>query len=197
VALVNFADAQALLIRVVEQLYAQRHSPLPGALVKAQLLSEAASGDATFNEHELGFRNFLEFVKKVPEVAVQIRIGSDMLLAPARAADTLSAYAQPLPRLRRDFWRAFIEFPVPNTVRLYDPVEDKIFYENAPSARNGINIEPVSRETQIAWRRTFSDEQAENVKGSLLASHRRKLSERLHARVPRLLIYLFTEFFFL
>jgi hypothetical protein len=170
VALLNFADSQALLIRVLEQLYAQRHSPVPGALVKAQLLSEAASNDSTFNEHELGVKNFLEFVRKVPEVAVQIRIGSDMLLAPARAADTLSAYARPLPRLRRDFWRAFIEFPVPNTVRLYDPIEDKIFYESVPPTRKGINIEPVSRETQIAWRKTFSEEQAENVKGALLAS---------------------------
>ena len=69
-----------------------------------------------------------------------------MLLAPARAADTLSAYAQPLPRLRRDFWRAFIEFPVPNTVRLYDPVERQDLLRKRPiGARNGINIEPVSR----------------------------------------------------
>ena len=111
----DLADSQALLVRVVERLYAQRHSPVPGALVKAQLLSEAASQDATFNENELGLRNFLEFVKTVPEIAIQIRIGSDMLLAPATAADTLAAYARPLPRLRRDFWRAFIEFPVPSS----------------------------------------------------------------------------------
>jgi hypothetical protein len=170
VPLLNFADSQALLVRIVERLYAQRHSPVPGALVKAQLLSEAASNDATFSEHELGLRTFLEFVKRVPEISVQTRIGSDMLLAPAIAADTLAAYARPLPRLRRDFWRAFIEFPVPSTVRLYDSVEDKIFYESVPPTRNGIKIEPVSRETQIAWRRTFSEQQPENVKGSLLAS---------------------------
>ena len=36
--------------------------------MKAQLLSEAASDDATFSEHELGLRNFLEFVKRVPEI---------------------------------------------------------------------------------------------------------------------------------
>ncbi len=165
----NFDDSKQLLVSVVERLYAQRHSPVPGALVKAQLLTEAASNAATFSEQELGAKTFLEFVKRVPEVAVQIRIGSDVLLAPATAADTLSAYARPLPRLRRDFWRAFIEFPIPNTVRLYDPIEDKIFYENTPTTRNGITIEPVSRETQIAWRRTFSEEQPENVKGSLLA----------------------------
>jgi hypothetical protein len=166
----NLTDSQALLVRVVQGLYSKRHSPIPGALIKAQLIAEAASNGATFNERELGLRNFLEFVKTVPEIAVQIRIGSDMLLAPATAGDILSAYARPLPRLRRDFWRAFIEFAVPNTVRLYDPTEDKIFVENLPTARKGIIIEPVTRETQIAWRRSFSDEQPENAKGSLLSS---------------------------
>jgi hypothetical protein len=124
----NLDDARALLLEVLQKLYAQRHSPVPGALVKARLISEASSIDATFNESELGFKNFSEFVKTVPDVAVQIRLGSDMLLAPATAGETLSAYARPLPRLRRDFWRAFIEFPVPYTVRLYDRDEDKIFY---------------------------------------------------------------------
>jgi len=170
VSLLNLTDSQALLIRVVQGLYGKRHSPIPGALVKAQLLNEAASIGATFNERELGLRNFLDFVKTVPDIAVQVRAGSDMLLAPATAGDILSAYARPLPRLRRDFWRAFIEFPIPNTVRLYDPTEDKIFVENLPAARNGIIIEPVTRDVQIAWRRSFSEEQAENVRGSLLSS---------------------------
>jgi hypothetical protein len=170
VPLLNLADSRALLVGVVQRLYAQRHSPLPGALVKAQLVVEASSSGATFSERELGFRNFLEFVKRVPDIAVQTRIGSDVLLAPATAGDILSAYARPLPRLRRDFWRAFIEFQIANTIRLYDPTEDRMFYENLPTTRKGIVIEPISREIQLAWRRSFSDEQSENVKGSLLAS---------------------------
>jgi hypothetical protein len=170
VSSLTLTDSRALLVQVVQRLYAERHSPLPGALVKAQLLAETASKGATFSEGELGFRNFLAFVKTVPDVAVQIRMGSDMLLAPASAADTLSAYARPLPRLRRDFWRAFIEFPVPNTARIYDPVEDKIFYEIVPTTRDGTVIEPISRSDQIAWRRNFSEEQPENVRGLLLAS---------------------------
>ena len=169
-SLLNLTDSRALLVRTVQGLYAQRHSPVPGALVKAQLITGAASNGATFNERELGLRNFLEFVKTEPAIAVQTRIGSDMLLAPATAGDLLSAYARPLPRLRRDFWRAFIEFSVPNTIRLYDPTEDKIFTENLPTQRKGTALEPVSREAQIAWRRSFSEEQPENVKGSLLAS---------------------------
>ena len=106
----NLADSRALLVRVVQTLYSKRHSPVPGALVKAQLVVEAASIGSTFDERDLGLRNFLEFVKTEQAIAVQIRIGSDMLLAPATAGDILSAYASPLPRLRRDFWRAFIEF---------------------------------------------------------------------------------------
>jgi hypothetical protein len=166
----NIEDARALLVRIVQGLYDKRHSPVPGALVKAQLISETVATGATFSERDYGLKNFLEFVKTAPEIAVQIRIGSDMLLAPATAGDILSAYARPLPRLRRDFWRAFIEFPIAGTIRLYDPTEDKIFVEKAPTAREGIVIEPVSRETQVAWRRAFAGEQPESVKGPLLAS---------------------------
>lgn len=163
-------DARALLVSIVQGLYDKRHSPVPGALVKAQLVSEAEKRDSSFNEREYGLKNFLEFVKTVPAIAVQIRIGSDMLLAPATAGDLLSAYARPLPRLRRDFWRAFIEFPIPGTTRLYDTVEDKIVVEQSPTARKGIIIEPISRETQITWRRAFAEEQPESVRGSLLGS---------------------------
>ncbi len=166
----SIEDARALLVRIVQGLYDRRHCPVPGALVKAQLITEAAAAGGTFSERDYGLKNFLEFVKTAPEIAVQIRIGSDMLLAPATAGDILSAYARPLPRLRRDFWRAFIEFPIPNTVRLYDSTEDRIFVEKLPTARKGIAIEPVSRETQVAWRRAFAEEQPESVKGPLLAS---------------------------
>lgn len=168
--LLNHLDSEALLIRVVQELYDKRHSPVPGALVKAQVVAKAAAEGSRFNERELNLRNFIEFVKTVPEVAFQIRAGSDMLLAPASAGDILLAYARPLPRLRRDFWRAFIEFPVSNTVRIYDAGEDKIFTDNHPSSRKGIVIDPVTRDTQIAWRRGFASEQSENVRGPLLVS---------------------------
>jgi hypothetical protein len=166
----NIADARSLLVRVVQDLYGNRHSPVPGALVKAQFTAQATASGDSFNEREHGLKNFLEFVKGVPEIAVQIRVGSDMLLAPATAGDLLSAYARPLPRLRRDFWRAFIEFPIPNTVRMYDTAEDKIYVDPAPSVRKGIVIDPIPKETQIAWRRSFAEEQPETVKGALLAS---------------------------
>ena len=169
-SLLKIEDARALLVRIVQGLYDKRHSPVPGALVKAQLVGEAAKQNATFNEREYGLKNFLEFVKTVPEIAVQIRIGSDMLLAPSTAGDLLLAYARPLPRLRRDFWRAFIEFPIADTKRLYDKEEDKILVEQLPTTRKGIVIEPVLRETQIAWRKGFAEEQPDSVKGSLLES---------------------------
>jgi hypothetical protein len=164
------AHARELLLRVVNRHYAERHSPLPGAFVKTQMLAEAQHDGAVFSERELGFRKFIEFIRTVPEIAIQGRYGSDILLAPATATQLLAAYASPLPRLRRDFWRAFIEFPVQNTVRLYDPAEDKILYEDVGTQRQGIVIEPVPRETQIQWRRTFSTEQPEAVREDLLAA---------------------------
>ena len=91
-----------------------------------------------------------------PDVAIQGRSGSDVLLAPVTAGELLAAYASPLPRLRRDFWRAFIEFPVETVARLYDPDEDKIVHVEAGAQRPGIEIEPVSREMQLQWRKTFS-----------------------------------------
>ncbi len=166
----NIEDARALVVRVIQDLYAKRNSPVPGALVKARVVSEATRSGAYFNEREYGHKNFLEFVKTIPEIGVQIRIGTDMLLAPSTACDVLSAYARPLPRLRRDFWRAFIEFPIPNTVRLYDSSEDKIFTDNKPSTHKGILIEPITREVQVEWRRNFAHEQPDPVRGTLLAA---------------------------
>jgi hypothetical protein len=162
--------ARELLLRVVNKHFAERHSPLPGAFVKAQMLAEAQQSGAVFSERELGFRKFIEFIRTVPEVAIQGRAGSDVLLAPATATQLLAAYASPLPRLRRDFWRAFIEFPVQNTVRLYDPAEDKVLYEDVGTQRQGIVIEPVLRETQLQWRRTFSAEQPGAIRNDLLAA---------------------------
>jgi hypothetical protein len=144
------ARARDLLLRVVQKSYAEGHSPLPGAFVKAQMLVEAQQDGALFNERELGFKRFIEFVRTIPEIAIQGR--SD------------------LPRLRRDFWRAFIEFPVENTVRLYDPGEDKILYEEATIQRQGVLIEPVPRDAQLQWRVTFAEEQPETIKKSLLAA---------------------------
>jgi hypothetical protein len=162
--------SRSLLVRVVQTLYDARHGPVPGALVKAQIIREAEQQGVSFSERELGFRSFIEFVKTTPGIGFQVRVGSDMLLAPSTATETLSAYAHPLPRLRRDFWRAFIEFPVPNTVRLYDEAEDKIFYEYTSTQRKGIPVEPISRETQIQWRQQFAEEQPDNIRGELLAA---------------------------
>jgi hypothetical protein len=164
------AGARDLLVRVVKKLYDERHSPVPGALLKAVLVTEAQKEGAEFSEHHLGFGKFIEFVRTVPEVAIQGRSGSDVLLAPITASALLAAYANPLPRLRRDFWRAFVEFPVENAVRLYDPTEDKILYEPRGTQRSGVPIDPVPRETQLQWRRTFSEQQPETIKDALLAA---------------------------
>jgi hypothetical protein len=166
----DLEQSRSLLLKVVQDLYSERHSPVPGALVKAEVIREGMQQGASFSERELGFKGFADFVRSVPGIGIQFRIGSDMLLAPSSATEFLSAYAHPLPRLRRDFWRAFIEFPVPNTVRLYDEVEDKILHEDATTQRKGVLIEPASRETQIQWRREFAEGQPDDIKGALLSA---------------------------
>jgi hypothetical protein len=169
-ASLDLDQSRSLLVQVVHALYSERHGPVPGALVKARIIREADQQVASFSERELGFSSFVDFVKATPGVALQIRTGSDMLLAPSSAAETLSAYSHFLPRLRRDFWRAFIEFPIPNTVRLYDESEDKVLYADAPTEKKGILIEPVPRDTQIQWRRKFAEEQPDDIKQGLQAA---------------------------
>jgi hypothetical protein len=166
----DHAGARELLLRVVGKYYALRHSPLPGAFVKAQMVESAKQDGHEFNERFLGFRKFIDFIRTVPDVAIQGRSGSDVLIAPVTAGELLAAYAEPLPRLRRDFWRAFIEFPIEGVVRLYDPGEDKIVHVEATAQRSGIEIEPVTREAQLQWRKTFSEEQPETVRNSLEAA---------------------------
>lgn len=166
----DYAQARELLLRVVNTFYAERHSPPPGAFVKAQMLVEAQNEGGTFSERELGFRRFVDFIKQIPEIAIQGRSGSDILLAPISATEILAAYAGPLPRLRRDFWRAFIEFPIEGSVRIYDPDEDKILHVEAGARRSGIVIDPVSRDTQLQWRSIFAEEQSAPIKERLLAA---------------------------
>lgn len=168
--ILDLAQSQQLLLRVVSEGYANRHSPVPGAYVKAELLLRTRDQEAVFSERELGFKSFLDFVKTVPQVAIQGRSGSDVLLAPATASEVLSAFAAPVSRIRRDFWRAFVEFPVSNTVRLYDPTEDKILHELTGTTRQGIVIEPIDRQTQFEWRKTFAAEQPDDLRTTLLAS---------------------------
>jgi hypothetical protein len=166
----DHAGARTLLLRVVENLYSKRNSPLPGALVKAQMVAEAKLTGNEFNETSLGVRKFIDFIKTVPEIAIQGRSGSDVLLAPEKAGELLAAFATPLPRLRRDFWRAFIEFPVDGVSRIYDPNEDKVLYFEGTVLRSGIHIEPIDKSTQLEWRRTFADEQPDPIRENLLAA---------------------------
>jgi hypothetical protein len=165
----DYARASDLLRRVVNRHYTERHIPISGAFVKSQMLAEVQADGSKFSERELGYRKFVEFVRSVEGIAIQGRAGSDILLAPVTAGELLASYATPLPRLRRDFWRAFIEFPVQGVVRLYDPDEDKIIHVEAGTQRPGIEVDAIAQEVQIQWRRTFSQEQPETIRSSLLS----------------------------
>jgi hypothetical protein len=168
VPIIGLERSYELLDKVVQNLYSRRHSPVPGAMVKAQLMIEAQLEGLVFNERQLGFDSFLSYIKTASRISIQIRPGSDMLLVPSTVTDTLSAYAVPLPIIRRDFWRAFIAFPVENSLRIYDPDEDKIFYDIVPTNRKGIAIDPVTRAEHIGWRKTFAKDQPEPTSQELL-----------------------------
>jgi len=104
------------------------------------MLADAKLDGHEFSESILGFRKFTDFIRTIPDVAIQGRSGSDVLLAPVTASELLAAYAAPLPRLRRDFWRAFIEFRWKAVVRLYDPEEDRIVHVEAGVQRPGSRL---------------------------------------------------------
>src|ERR1022692_13307 len=77
----DHSGARDLLLRVVNKYYAERNSPLPGAFVKAEMLTLAKEEGSEFSERALGLRKFIEFIRTVPDVAIQGRAGSDILLA--------------------------------------------------------------------------------------------------------------------
>jgi hypothetical protein len=150
------------------------------------MVAEAKLTGNEFNETSLGVRKFIDFIKTVPEIAIQGRSGSDVLLAPEKAGELLAAFATPLPRLRRDFWRAFIEFPVDGVSRIYEPNEDKVLYFEGTILRSGIQIEPIDKSTQLEWRRTFADEQPDPIRENLLAALNTKESSMFNEFSRRL-----------
>jgi hypothetical protein len=113
----------------------------------------------------LGFASFGAFMEQVPDISFERRPGSDFLAAPAGSSKLTKAFARPYIRIRRDFWRAFIEFPKPGTIRVYDGRDDKVLYLPAESPVEGPRISPVPESVQLAWRRQFVESELETLKG--------------------------------
>lgn len=155
--------------RVVRELHEKRHGPIPGAILKPAVTSAVANQGETFDVKALGLSSFADFVAAVPGIALQRRPGSDFLVAPTSSNEVLAAFAEDKPPIRRDFWRAFVEFPTANAVRLYDPASDKIRTEPLGSGTEGIVVEPIPLEVQLQWRREFAAEQSGEAHDALTA----------------------------
>jgi hypothetical protein len=159
-------------VEVVKKLFDERHGPVPGALVKPALIKRAGEEGALFDEHSLNVHSFIEFVESVPEVSLQRRPGSDFLVVPTGSEGLLPAFASPARNIRRDIWKAFLEFPKEGTERIYDVARDQVLYLRAGNEQQGVRISPVSRETQLQWRNEFAAEQPEPARSVLMEALR-------------------------
>ena len=153
---------------LINSIYEKRHSPIPGAILMPALTADLREADGSSDVKALlrsfGFRSFAAFMQDVPDIVFQRQPGSDFLVSPAGTQDITKVFARPVGRIRRDFWRAFIEFPNPDTIRVYDANEDKIVYQPANLSPIGPVIEPVPAEIQLGWRSQFSEETPEAIR---------------------------------
>jgi hypothetical protein len=152
---IDLQEFRTLVPQVVAELYQRRHSPVPGAVLKLELLHRATDQGKYFDQHSLGSGNFYDLVSKC-DVTVERRPGSDFVVFPKSASVTTAA-SQPAIRIQRDIWYAFVSFPVPGTRRSFDPVTHRVAYEDESIPLGGkVVIEPISVQQQLNWRKEFA-----------------------------------------
>lgn len=167
-------QAKDLLRTVLNQLWQDERRPLVGARLKAVLLKAASDRGAEFSERAIGYSGFTDFVSKSGFAAVKFRPGTDALIVPADEAEVLTRdEPDRRDRIRPDFWDAFVTFPVPREVRGYDPIADRIVKTSGSLPPSVKPITPISRETQIQWRKEFID--ALGTEGNPLTAVRSQL----------------------
>lgn len=152
---------------LVKELYQKRGGLVPGAVAKLQLKKRAQAKGGDFDENDLGYANFLAFAKEA-NVSVVTRPGSDFLLGPVGVVLPQDPPQTSAPRIRRDIWRAFIEFPVQGQTRFYDPERDTVGSQGVELPLHGIRIDPVPRDRQLEWRKEFAKQQTEGHRSDLL-----------------------------
>jgi hypothetical protein len=148
--------ASAMVEPIVREKRSSVRAPVPGSLLKLELMKRAAATGTTFDEHAIGFRTFYDFVAQCPKVSVYRRVGSDFVVLPA-GDSVQSVPASTKERIRRDLWFAFVSFPVPGTRRVYDRANDRVIYEEEtkPVGLDPL-ITPFSQEQQLGWRVEFA-----------------------------------------
>ena len=151
-------EARSLLIKVLAEKWSTEHRAILGSQLKAALIDAASRANSEFNETELGFRNFADFLTKTGVVAVRFREGTDILVAPLEHKSILDDEPESRMRIRKDFWDAFIGFPSLGELRGYNPTTDRIQVVHSDTLPEGfIAIEAAPKELQLSWRRDFID----------------------------------------
>jgi hypothetical protein len=155
--LLEMPAAAALLQETLQDLWNREHRPILGSRLKIELLRRARERDLRFEERALGFRRFSEFVAATGAAEISDVGGADILIAPKANRNPTATEVRYDGRIRPDFWRAFVSYPVAGQARGYDPAGDKIVVAAADALPPGVvPIEPVSREQQLEWRREFA-----------------------------------------
>jgi OST-HTH/LOTUS domain len=172
---IDIARANKFLQDTVAQEYDRRRGAgIPGAELKELLNRHAKETGDLFDEKQLGFKSFLDFVSQCPQVTAHRRQAGDFLVTPLGAEVPIKGQNVDgvRPRIRRDLWFAFLSFPEPGTNRYYDPVDDRVLYrKNDEPAGNLVLIPPCSKEQQLEWHKAF----AANVLGEVGEQLRRVL----------------------
>lgn len=152
---VTVAEAKVLLNEVVNEGWGQKARPMLGSQIKARLLQKLP----TFNEKDLGYKNFASFIRDCEGIAFRFRGDTDFAVVPAQFEKVLeekAPSAELRQRIRSDFWQAFVAFAVPNQIRGYIRELDKVFRgpaDNIP--KDALLIAPIGKEEQLQWRREF------------------------------------------
>ena len=152
---IDIQEFRTLVPQLVAELYQRHHSPVPGAVLKLEIIRKSGEAGKYFDQRALGYGNFYDLVSTC-NVTVQRRPGSDFVVLPKTAAPAPES-GQPSLRIQRDIWYGFVSFPVPGVRRSFDPVTHRVLYEDESLPLAGkIVINPISMEQQLSWRKEFA-----------------------------------------
>jgi hypothetical protein len=105
-----------------------------------------------------GCDGFTDFLEASGLVDIHRSHDADILVAPKGFNISVASQESARPRIRSHFWKAFVTFPRPGEERGYDPALDRVFFSPPDDLESGVvRIEPITKETQLEWGRTFID----------------------------------------
>ena len=148
------AESNQLVTEVVQSFWLRYQRPVLGSRLKAELLARAGERGDVFDELELGYKSFSDYLGQHAEISVTSRPGSDLLVSPATVSGHV--HSGEATWIRPDFWRAFVTFGMPDEIRAYDRVRDVVYRGSAADAPpDTVVITPIPKDAQVTWRKDF------------------------------------------